>query len=228
MVVRSGDETVVARPGTYVVVPHGVEHTFRVLSKSPAKLLLVHDDDSFLRFIESVGTPTTELRIPPPGEFDVDVDTIVRISAEHGALIVGPSLEEQDTRDHRDPTPAQPTFGGVHHLSLHVTDVRKSESWYADVFGFMRVDGDIAEDGTGHIVMLHPASGSLLTLASGEHARVEHVAFACPDRDALDGWHTTLTQGDLNPGTITEAPYGSGFVLRDPDGLEMELFAPPA
>ena len=57
---------------------------------------------------------------------------------------------------------------------------------------------------------------------------MEHVAFACPNRGALDGWHTTLTQRDLNPGTITEAPYGCGFVLRDPDGLEMELFAPTA
>src|SRR5689334_17249108 len=44
VVVRSGDETVVARPGTYVVVPHGAEHTFRVTSRIPAKLLLVHDD----------------------------------------------------------------------------------------------------------------------------------------------------------------------------------------
>ena len=65
VVVRSGDETVVARPGTYVVVPHGVEHTFRVTSKAAAKLLLVHADDSFLQFVESLGTPTTELVLVP-------------------------------------------------------------------------------------------------------------------------------------------------------------------
>ena len=35
VVVRSGDQTVVARPGTYVVVPHGEEHTFRVTSRKP-------------------------------------------------------------------------------------------------------------------------------------------------------------------------------------------------
>lgn len=228
VVVRSGDETVVARPGTYVVVPHGAEHTFRVTSKTPAKLLLVHDDDSFLQFIESIGTPTTDLRAPAPGEFDVDGETIVRISAEHGAPIVGPSLEEDDARSYLDATPAQPTFGGVHHLSLHVSDVRASEKWYADVFGFMRVDGEIAEDGTGHIVMLHPASGSILTLATAKHARVEHVAFACTDRDALVAWHGALEHRDLKPGSITDAAYGSGFVLRDPDGLDMELFSPPA
>jgi catechol 2,3-dioxygenase-like lactoylglutathione lyase family enzyme/quercetin dioxygenase-like cupin family protein len=227
VVVRSGDETIVARPGTYVVVPNGAEHTFRVTSKTPAKLLLVHDDDSFLKFIESVGTPTTEHRIPPAGEFDVDGDTIVRISAEHGAPIVGPSLEEADARSYLDPAPAQPTFAGVHHISLHVTDLRRSEAWYADTLGFMRVDGEIADDGTGHIVMLHPASGSLVTLATAEHPGVEHIAFACADREALVAWHDSLAERDAQPGTITDAPYGSGFVLRDPDGLEMELFAPP-
>jgi quercetin dioxygenase-like cupin family protein len=96
VVVRSGQERVVARPGTYVVVPRGAEHTFRVTSTTAAKLLLVHGDDSFLQFIESVGTPTTQLRLPPPGEFDVDAETIVRLSAEHGAPIVGPSLDEED------------------------------------------------------------------------------------------------------------------------------------
>jgi catechol 2,3-dioxygenase-like lactoylglutathione lyase family enzyme len=188
-------------------------------------MLLVHDDDSFLKFIESVGTPTTEHRIPAAGEFDVDGDTIVRVSAEHGAPIVGPSLEEADARSYLDP--ALPTFAGVHHISLHVTDVRRSEAWYVDTLGFLRVDGDVAEDGTGHVVMLHPASGSLVTLATAERPRVEHVAFACSDRDELAAWRDSLAERGLEPGTITDAPYGSGFVLRDPDGLEMELFAPP-
>src|SRR4051812_17622886 len=30
VVVRCGTDTILARPGTYVVLPHGVEHTFRV------------------------------------------------------------------------------------------------------------------------------------------------------------------------------------------------------
>jgi quercetin dioxygenase-like cupin family protein/catechol 2,3-dioxygenase-like lactoylglutathione lyase family enzyme len=227
VVVRSADETIVAGPGTYVVIPHGAEHTFRVTSRTPARLLLVHDDDSFLQFIESVGTPTTEHRLPPAGEFDVDGDTIARISAEHGAPIVGGSLDEDDARRYLEAAPAQPTFASVHHVSLHVTDVRRSEKWYADTLGFIRADGDIADDGTGHVVLLHPASGSLVTLATAEQPRVEHVAFACADRDALVDWHKSLTERECQLGTITDATYGSGFVLRDPDGLEMELFAPP-
>lgn len=98
VVVRCGDETIVARPGSYVVVPATTEHTFRVTSAVPARMLLVHGDDSFLQFIESLGEPTTDRRVPPPGQFDVDGETIVRVSAEHGSPIVGPSLAEDDAR----------------------------------------------------------------------------------------------------------------------------------
>jgi hypothetical protein len=39
-------------------------------------------------------------------------------------------------------------------------------------------------------------------------------------------WRNALDAKAVAPGTITDAPYGSGFVVRDPDGLELELFAP--
>jgi mannose-6-phosphate isomerase-like protein (cupin superfamily)/catechol 2,3-dioxygenase-like lactoylglutathione lyase family enzyme len=226
VVVRCGNETLVARPGAYVVLPHGVEHTFRVTSRVPARLLLVHADDSFLHFIETLGTPTTEHRLPPPGEFDADGETIVRVSAEHGAPIVGPSLEEDDARAHTGSD--APPLGAVNHVSLVVSDLRRSESWYTDALGLIRVDGEIAEDGTGHVALLHPQGGWVLGLASGAEPRTDHVAFSCVDRDALIECRASLAQRGLEPGTITDAPYGSGFVLRDPDGLEMELFAPPA
>ena len=226
VVVRSGDETVVARPGTYVVVPDGTEHTFRVTSRTPARMLLIHDDDSFLQFIESVGTPTAEHRLPPSGEFDVDGETIVRVSAEHGAPIVGPSLEEDDARSYLDTAPAQPALGWIHHISLDVTDLRRSEQWYADTLGLIRVDGEIAQDGTGHLAMLHPDSGCVVALANADQPRVEHVAFGCADRDTLAAWQADLAERGMQPGSITDAPYGSGFVLRDPDGLQMEVFAP--
>ena len=189
-------------------------------------MLLVHDDDSFLQFIEALGTPTTSRELPPPGEFDVDGETIVRVSAEHGAPIVGPSLEEEDARHHVDMAKTEAALGGLHHISLNVTDLRRSEQWYADALGLIRVDGDVADDGTGHIAMLHPGSGCVVGLANGAPARVEHVAFACADRDDLLTWHSSLTERGVRPGTITDAPYGSGFVVRDPDGLDIELFAP--
>ncbi|HEU4618273.1 MAG TPA: cupin domain-containing protein [Gammaproteobacteria bacterium] len=98
MVVRCGEQTFVARSGGYVALPAGVAHTFRVTSEIPARLLLVHADDSFLRFIEAAGTPTRDLCVPPAGAADLDRAALVRVAAEHDVRIVGPTLEEQEAR----------------------------------------------------------------------------------------------------------------------------------
>ncbi len=225
VVVRCGDETVVAHPGTYVVLPHGVEHTFRVTGGRPARLLLVHADDSFLSFIETVGTPTDEHRLPPPGQPEPAADTVVRASAEHGAPIVGAPLEEDEARAHvgdRDDA----ALGPVHHVALAVTDLLRSERWYTRALGLVRVDGAVAADGSGHVTLLNPESGWVLALTGSAAPGFEHVAFTCDDRDALVRWRGRLADGGVDVGSITDAAYGSGFVVRDPDGLEVELFAP--
>lgn len=98
ILVRCGDRRVVARPGSYVVLPAGVEHTFRVTSDVPARMLLVHAADDFLDFIEAVGTPTQDLRLPPAGEFDLSREALIRIGAEHDLSIVGPPLEASECR----------------------------------------------------------------------------------------------------------------------------------
>lgn len=103
IVIRCGERTAVARPGTYVVLPHGVEHTFRVTSEEPARMLLVHADDTFLSFVEALGAPAAEQQLPAPGQFDLDFDAIARASAEHGAPMVGPSLEEDEALSYSRP-----------------------------------------------------------------------------------------------------------------------------
>lgn len=228
MVVRCAEQTIVAKPGTYVVVPLGVEHTFRVTSPGPARMLLVHGDDSFLQLVEAAGTPTRELRLPPEGEFDLDLETLIRLNEEHDSHIVGPSLEEDDVRRFVGAASDEVTLGPVNHISMSVTDVQRSAQWYADSFGLMRASEEVAEAGSGHVLLVSPAGGWMLTLTTAPSPGVEHVAVTCRDRDDLIAWHDVLTERAAAPGTITDAPYGSGFVIRDPDGLELELFAPAA
>jgi quercetin dioxygenase-like cupin family protein/catechol 2,3-dioxygenase-like lactoylglutathione lyase family enzyme len=225
VVVRCGEETIVTQEGSYVMMPRGVEHTFRVTSRTPARMLLVHANDSFLSFVEAVGTPTDKRSLPPPGEFDLDRDTLTRLSADHGAPMVGPSLEEDEARAFVADVHST-VLGPLNHVTLHVTDLSVSERWYVDALGMVRVDGDIAEDGSGHVVLLQPEGGWIVTLMSATTPRVEHVAITCADRDMLARWHEVLSQKGVDPGSITDAPYGSGFVLRDPDQMQVELFAP--
>lgn len=226
IVVRCGEQTVIARPGSYVVMPRGVEHTFRVTSPTPARMLLVHANDSFLSFIETIGTPTTEHRMPPPDQPGLDFDTISRASAAHGAPMAGPSLEEDEARSYSDFAAGEPTLGAINHIAVNVTDLRRSERWYSEAFDLTRVDGEIAADGTGHVALLSPRGGWILALSSAVASRVEHVAFTCAGRDQLLQWRQLLADRGVDVGTLTDAPYGSGFVVRDPDGVNVELFAP--
>jgi quercetin dioxygenase-like cupin family protein/catechol 2,3-dioxygenase-like lactoylglutathione lyase family enzyme len=225
VVVRCGDETIVGRAGSYICLPAGVEHTFRVTSTRAARMLLVHGDDSFLSFIEAVGSPANQFHLPPSDAPEIDFDTVARLSAQHGSPFVGPSLEEADARAFVPP--AQPLLGPIHHLSVHVRDVARSEQWYAKAFDLIRIDGQIADDGNGHVV-LGGSAGWIVTLSSAAQAGVEHVAVGCNDRTELVCWRDVLTERGIAPGTITDAAYGSGFVVRDPDGIELEIFAPPA
>jgi quercetin dioxygenase-like cupin family protein/catechol 2,3-dioxygenase-like lactoylglutathione lyase family enzyme len=226
VVVRCGEQTFVARPGAYVALPHGVPHTFRVTSASPARMLLVHADDSFLQFVEALGTPASEHVLPPPGQDDLDLDTVMRASAAHGAPVVGAPLQEAEARAMLGGAPEPAVLGPVNHVALAVTDLERSASWYTDAFGLVRVDGEVADDGTGHITLANPTDDWVLALVSAPAPSIAHVAFTCANRTALSAWRDTLTARAMAPGTITDAPYGSGFVIRDPNGLEIELFAP--
>jgi catechol 2,3-dioxygenase-like lactoylglutathione lyase family enzyme len=227
VVVRCRERTFVARAGSYVCLPQGVSHTFRVTSAKPARMLLVHGDDSFLRFVEALGVPADQHTLPPPGVADVLPETAMRVSAEHGAPVVGDPLSDDETRTVLDSVPRPAGLGPVDHVAIDVTDLRRSEQWYSEVLGVVRVDGEVADDGTGHVALASPSGGWVLALASAGAPAVAHVAFGCADRAALSTWRDGLAARGLAPGTITDAPYGSGFVVRDPDGLEVELFAPP-
>lgn len=225
LVVRCGDETLVANHGTYVVLPQGVPHTFRVTSRTPARMLLIHANDSFLQFIEEIGTPTDERRLPMPGETSVDPDAVARASARHGAPLIGASLEEDEARSALPAIEGPAPLGAINHVALTVTDVAASERWYTQAFDLVRIDGEVDDDGNGHIAMVSPSGGWVLSLESAPSAGVDHVAFTCIDRDAVLEWRDALTRRGVNPGTVTDAPYGSGFVVRDPDGVQIELFA---
>ena len=225
VVLSVGEETTVARPGTYAVVPTGSDHTFRVTSATPARMLLVHDDDSFLRMVQAGGARADERRLPSPGEFNLESDRLSRLVDEHDSHVVGPSLEEDLARSVAGT--AQPDLGTLHHVALGVTDLRRSEPWYVEAFGLIRVDGEVAEDGSGHLVLASPTGGWTLTLEAPASPLVQHIAFTCQDRTVLAACRDRAAARGITPGTITDAPYGSGFVLRDPDGIELELFAPP-
>jgi quercetin dioxygenase-like cupin family protein len=96
LAVRCGDETFVASAGDYVALPKRVPHTFRVVDGRAARILMVHEDDSFLRFVQALGVPATARELPSSLP-SVDLDRLGRASAEiANAPVVGPSMTEEE------------------------------------------------------------------------------------------------------------------------------------
>ena len=59
-------------------------------------------------------------------------------------------------------------------------------------------------------------------------AGLDHVGFGCASRAELEVWVDRLNELGIEHGGIVDAPYGSGLSFRDPDGIALEFFAPPA
>ncbi len=128
-----------------------------------------------------------------------------------------------------------PTIG---HLAITVTDLGRSSRWYTTLFGSDPVlDEDENEGGFHHTVFALPG-GQLFGLhthpsaAGGDFSErnvgLDHVAFACTDRTQLQTWADRLDSLGISHGGIKDAHYGSGVSFRDPDGIALEFFAPPA
>jgi glyoxylase I family protein len=130
-----------------------------------------------------------------------------------------------------------PDFPSITHVAVTVTDLERSTRWYADLFGSQPVlDEDEPIGGFHHTVFaidggqlfgLHTHPQGVLDAFDEHRTGLDHVAFTCRDRDALQQWEARLNEAGIAHGGIVDAPYGSGLSFRDPDGIALEFFAPP-
>jgi glyoxylase I family protein len=129
------------------------------------------------------------------------------------------------------------TFPGVTHVAVTVADLGVSVPWYSQLF-----TGDpVLDEDTGpfrHVVFAI-GGGQLFELHTfpdpdwngGFNPRrpgLDYVSFACADRRELEGWQDRLDALGIKHGGILDAHYGSGLSFKDPDGIALEFFAPPA
>ncbi len=125
-----------------------------------------------------------------------------------------------------------PTVTGVAHLSLTVRNLRISETWYRELFGLERVSGD-RQTRFDTVVLRDPASHMVISLrkhhgagtARFDESRtgLDHVSFGVTDRASLERWEERLKEFAVEHSPITETPFGSVLVFRDPDHIQLEL-----
>jgi mannose-6-phosphate isomerase-like protein (cupin superfamily) len=87
-----GDETIKARPGTFLFGPKDVPHAFSVDS-GPAKLLFVLSPAGMEGLIREMGEPARTLSIPPPQQEppnEAEMGRLMDIAARYGAEMLGP------------------------------------------------------------------------------------------------------------------------------------------
>jgi glyoxylase I family protein len=130
-----------------------------------------------------------------------------------------------------------PDFPPLTHVALTVRDLSVSVPWYQALLEAKPVLDEDTDLDFHHTVYL---LGNTL-LGRHQHKTpapegdvsefrvgLDHVAFGCADREELGKWARRLDELGVAHGEIKEASYGSGLSFRDPDGIALEFFAPPA
>ena len=130
------------------------------------------------------------------------------------------------------------TFPSITHVALTVRDLAVSVPWYEALFGSgPAIDEDTDPDmhhtvyavGNGTLVGLHQHGTRPSDAGFSEfNVGLDHLSFGCADRQELEKWARRLDELGIAHGEIKDASYGSGLSFRDPDGIALELFAPPA
>lgn len=127
-------------------------------------------------------------------------------------------------------------FPSIAHVAVTVTDLTVSRPWYARLIGAEPVLDEPTDEGFHHTVFvlggtligLHQHPGTDADARFTEfRAGLDHIGFGCADRAALASWASRLDELGIAHGGIVDAHYGSGLSFRDPDGIALELFAPP-
>ena len=126
-----------------------------------------------------------------------------------------------------------PTFRGVNHFALSVTDLDRSTTFYTEVLGLVAV----LDFGYGRICLDRSSGFSIGLIQHPEGARtpfselrtgLDHLGLTVADRAELAGWEERLRALDVPCSPIQETPLGYHLSFRDPDHIALELNAPTA
>ena len=137
---------------------------------------------------------------------------------------------------------SNPGITGIHHFSITVTDLEASLDWYQRLLGADRLPMKFPHyerEDTGYgELLIEPRSGLIIGLHTNtgndgrrfDEARtgLDHVALNVASRDDLEAWTRRLDHLGIEHSGIRVAEQPFPFatvVFRDPDNIQLELFA---
>ncbi len=135
---------------------------------------------------------------------------------------------------------------GLHHIALTVSNLEASIPWYEKVFNItyqMEVPHQggtgklLADEGRQFIIVLHHHDANGGERFAETRTGLDHVGLLAPSRADLEAWQTHLLECGVAKAAAADRPctqspiedrsFGSILVFRDPDNIQLELFARP-
>lgn len=83
-----GDRIIHATPGTFVLLPRDIPHSFHVEGSTPARLLQLTLPAGLENFFEEMGEPAKEMTLPAPAP--PDIGKLMALASKYNFEIVGP------------------------------------------------------------------------------------------------------------------------------------------
>ena len=132
-----------------------------------------------------------------------------------------------------------PDVTGVAHIELTVRDADRSAAWYEQVLGMQRLElpEEYRNDSVPaqEVSLMHPTAGLVLSLIQHESGEdgdfsefrvgLDHLALAVESRGELEKWVAHFDGHGVPHSAISDQPWGSVLVFRDPDNIQLELYS---
>lgn len=129
-----------------------------------------------------------------------------------------------------------PALSGISHLSLSIRDLDASVAFYRDILGLTvfvePYDGEVFAGRqalllAGRVVVgLQQHDANEGVPFDPTRTGLDHLSFHVASREELDAWSAWLDDGDVEHSEVKQVgDLGWMIELRDPDGIQLELFA---
>ena len=91
---RAGDDLHLLSEGSFIFLPRGVPHAFRITGSRPARILAIVVPGDLLALYDEVGIPAEERRIPGADglPLDVEIGRWNEVGPRYGLTVVGPPI----------------------------------------------------------------------------------------------------------------------------------------
>jgi glyoxylase I family protein len=128
--------------------------------------------------------------------------------------------------------------GSVHHITLTVSDVKRSCDFYTSLLGFqlaVELGPRLILSNGKLLLALTPPPDETQAIQDDvfneNRIGLDHVSFSVPDRESLVTAQQILDGAKVSRGEIKDLGSDMGLyvmALRDPDNIQLELTAPYA